>query len=357
MMSLTNAKKLADLWTLPCLASVLLLAIPVSAGTARIYITNSAGDSVDVVDPVTNKIVQVIKGIEVPHGVNFSPDGKRVYVTNESLSVLDVVDRETAKIIKQVPLSGRPNNIAVSKDGRRVFICINENPGALDIVDTLSLEKVKSIPMKAAMHNVYVTPDGKYAVAGSVPGKFAVAVDVATEQVVWQMAFDQGVRPMAFDTNPDGSTRHMFVQLSRLNGFAVVDFATQKEIARIKHPDEPTGFGMAEGRAGTPSHGIGVAPDGKTLWVNSVFANAVFVYSLPDIKLLGHADLPSLEVPGRHAVGAVADWLTFAPDSQSVYIANSGLRSVSVIDAKTLKEVARIRVGEVPKRMNTLVLP
>ena len=335
----------------------LLFALPLSASTARVYVTNSAGNTIDVVDSATNKVVQTIKGIEVPHGVNFSPDGKRVYISNESEGILDVVDRESGEIIKTIPLSGRPNNIAVTKDGRQIYICIASKPGALDVIDTVSLQKAKSIPMKAPMHNVYVTPDGRFAVAGSVPGKFAVVVDIETGQVAWEVAFDKGVRPMAFDANPDGSTRHMFVQLSNVHGFAVVDFATHKEVARIKHPDEPSGFGAIEGRLGTPSHGIGVAPDGKTLWVNSVLANSVFVYSLPDIKLVGHVELPTLDVPGRHAVGSTPDWLTFAPDSKTVYVADTALRMVSAIDVKSLKEVARIKVGEVPKRMNALALP
>jgi len=71
----------------------------------------------------------------------------------------------------------------------------------------------------------------------------------------------------------------------------VVDFAAHKEVARMKFPEQPSGFGVIEGRvaSGSPSHGIGVAPDGKTLWVNSHVANSVFVYALPDLKLLGHA--------------------------------------------------------------------
>ncbi len=97
---------------------------------------------------------------------------------------------------------------------------------------------------------------------------------------------------MTFDTNADGSTRRIFVQLSNLHGFAVVDFAKHQEVARIKLPEGK--YGREEGRLGTPSHGIGVAPDGKTLWVNSVLANAVFEYSLPDLKLLGHAVLPEV---------------------------------------------------------------
>ena len=56
-----------------------LLALPMSAGTARIYVTNSAGDSVDVVDASTNKVVQVIKGIEVLTG-STSHRRKVVYI-------------------------------------------------------------------------------------------------------------------------------------------------------------------------------------------------------------------------------------------------------------------------------------
>jgi len=203
-MSLATARKQYRISSSLSLLLALLVALPLSASTARIYVTNSAGNTIDVVDSATNKVVQVIKGIEVPHGVNFSPDGKRVYISNETEKVLDIVDRETGQIIKAVPLSGHPNNIAVTKDGGRIFICIAEKPGGLDIVDTASMQKAKTIPMKAPMHNVYVTPDGRFAVAGSVPGKFAVVVDIETEQVAWEIAFDQGVRPMAFDATRTG---------------------------------------------------------------------------------------------------------------------------------------------------------
>ena len=60
---------------------------------------------------------------------------------------------------------------------------------------------------------------------------------------------------------------------------AVVDFAARKEVARIKLPASATEFETDAGRATSPSHGIGVAPDGKTLWVTSIPNNAVFVYS------------------------------------------------------------------------------
>jgi YVTN family beta-propeller protein len=338
------------------IAIAVLFALCTAASTARIYITNSASDTVDVIDSATNKVVQVISGIEVPHGVNFSPDGKRVYISNESERVLDVVDQRTGKILTKVPLSGHPNNIAVTKDGRQVVICIAEAPGALDVVDTATLKLVKSIPVRGALHNVYITADQKYAVAGSVAEKRMSVIDLKTQEVTWTLDFDGGVRPMALETAPGGSTSRIFVQLSDLHGFAVVDFAKRKEVARIKLPDGGK-YGREEGRMGTPSHGIAIAPDGRTLWVNSVLLNTVNKYSLPDLKFLGSAPLPNINPAGRVPAGAVPEWITFTPDGRTAYVSNSAAKSVSAIDAETMKQVALIPVGEVPKRINTLVLP
>ena len=324
--------------------------------SALIYVTNSAGDTVDVIDSAINKVVQVIHGIELPHGIAFSPDGARVYISNESDNVLDVVDRVSGEILNKVPLSGRPNNLAITKDGGRVLVGVRSEPGVVDVIETTSLKRVKSIPVDGGVHNVFLTPDGKYAVSGSLESKAATVIDLRSEQAVWEVKFDHAVRPMAFETNPDGSTRRIFVQLSRLNGFAVVDFAKRTEVARIKFPDKSPGFGIAEGREGTPSHGIGVSPDGKSLWVNSTFANAVFEYSLPELKLIGSVELTEVHPLGRAPSGAVPEWITFTPDSKLVYVSNSGARSVAAIDTSTLKIVALIPVGEVPKRMNTLVL-
>jgi len=327
-----------------------------SPSNARVYVTNSAGNTIDVIDPASNRIVQTIHGIELPHGVAFSPDGARVYFSNESESVLDVVDQKSGEILKKIPLSARPNNIAITKDGGRVLAGIREGPGIIDVIDTALLSRVKSIPVDGSVHNVYVTPDGKYAVSGSIENKAATVVDLGSEQVVWEVKFDSPVRPMAFEANPDGSTNRIFVQLSGLNGFAVVDFSKRAEVARIKLPDQPGGFGVVEGRTGTPSHGIGVAPDGKSLWVNSTLANATFKYSLPDLKLMGYTALPEVHTLGHAPTSSVPEWITFTPDSKVAYVSNSGARSVSAIDAAALKLLAVIPVGEVPKRINTLVL-
>ncbi len=337
---------------------LLLLLAPFAAWgeTVHVYVTNSAGDNVHVIDTATNKVVQVIKGVESAHGVTFSPDGARVYISNEHDSTLDVLDRKSGSVIKQIPLSSRPNNIAITKDGKRIVVAIARDPAALDIIDTVALTRSKSIPMNGRLHNTYITPDGKYAVSGSVRSEFLNVVDLATEQVAWEIKMKGGVRPMTFEVNPDGSTRRIFAQHSDLNGFSVVDFAQRMEVARVTLPNEPNGY-APEHRMASPSHGIGVAPNGKTLWVTSIPANAVFVYALPDIELLGHVALPAKTIAGRDKpVPAVPNWVTFTPDSKQIYISNAAAKSVTAIDMEARKVTAVIPVGEVPKRIGTLVM-
>src|SRR6266513_819103 len=102
--------------------AVLLIDIPLTGAGSKVRIvqTNSAGDSVHLIDPATNKVVGEIKDIEVNHGAAAAPDGSRLYVTNEAESTLDVVDVKTLKVTKHIPLTNHPNNVSVSKDGKRV---------------------------------------------------------------------------------------------------------------------------------------------------------------------------------------------------------------------------------------------
>lgn len=312
---------------------------------ARIVQTNSAGDNVHIIDPATNKVVGVITGIEVGHGAAAAPDGSRLYVSNEADSTLDVVDAHTLRVMSQVKLTGHPNNISISRDGRRVYVAIREGSGVVDVVDTPSLTLAKSIPIQGAVHNTYVTPDGRHVIAGSIAGKTLSVIDQATEEIAWVMEFELGVRPMAFEQNRDGSTKRMFVQLTEFNGFAVIDFVTHRELQRIELPKLPPDKEPVH-EGGNASHGMAVSSDNTRLIVDSRLNSAVYVYSLPDLKLLGGID-----------VGIAPDWVTLTPDGKTAYVANAGSNDVSVVDMVALREVTRIPVGQVPKRNITAMLP
>jgi YVTN family beta-propeller protein len=224
-------------------------------------------------------------------------------------------------------------------------VAIVGGAGAVDVIDATSLARAKTIRTEGGIHNVYVTPDGKFAVAGSIPGRKVFVIDQKTEEIVWSVPVEQGVRPMTFDTNPDGSTKRIFVQLSGFNGFITIDFATHQVKDKITLPDVGKEK-VTDWLQGAPAHGLAVTPDGKTLCVLSKMNSRIYTYSLPDLKPTGETKV------GHHP-----DWVTLTPDGKYAYVANAGSNSVSVIDLAGHKELTQIPVGQVPKRNITMVLP
>ena len=357
-------------WGLTALAGIVLCTASFSLAAAqeskvRIIQTNSAGDNIHIIDVATNKVVGEIKGIEAPHGVVVAPNGSRIYVSEQADRTLTVIDGKTLQVTKRIPLSGNPNLVDITADGRWLYVAIaltwddysefpqiKANPsGGVDVIDAVSLEKVKTIALRGGIHDLNVTPDGKYVIAGSSrgarpPANLMNVIDTRTNEVAWRLVLSPAPSPMAISKNPDGSTKWIFAQNGTLNGFSVLDFAAQAKINEIKLPDVPA---EKQNRHGGPSvsHGIMLTADQKTLLVNSRLNSTLYAYSVPDLKLLGGAALG----------GKGAGWLVITPDDKTAYVANEHTNNVSVVDIKSMKEIALIPAGFAPARNAAWIVP
>src|ERR1017187_1437956 len=260
--------------SLAAVAGIVLCTVsfPSLAAHLRVTQTNFAGDTIHIIDPATNKVVGKIEGMEATHGITVAPDGSRIYISEEADNTVTVIDGKTLKVTKKIPLSGNPNLIDITPDGKSIYAAIalsyndlSEFPkikanatGGVDVIDTVSLTKVKTIPMKGGVHDLNVTPDGKFVIVGNARGGRAnvmTVVDTKTNEIAWTMPMDPAPSPMAVSKNPDGSTKSIFAQNGRDNGFQVVDFATRKVTNTVKLPDitsqEQNPFGPP-----AASHGI-----------------------------------------------------------------------------------------------------
>src|SRR2546427_12799380 len=85
-----------------------------SASTVRIVQTNSAGDNISLIDPVTNKVVAEITGIEVNHGAADAPHGSRFFFINEADHTPDVVCGKMLEVIKKATLRVVRKNVSIS---------------------------------------------------------------------------------------------------------------------------------------------------------------------------------------------------------------------------------------------------
>jgi YVTN family beta-propeller protein len=123
-----------------------------------------------------------------------------------------------------------------------------------------------------------------------------------------------------------------------------VDLASRAVVDKVLLPAGPPGAQPLIPR--TFSHGIGIAPDGKSLWVTSLLDDSVSVFSLPDLKRLSTT-----------RVGKAPDWMTFSADGSRCYVSNAGSDAVSVLDVASRKELTRVPVGAMPKRIISIVRP
>ena len=135
------------------------------------------------------------------------------------------------------------------------------------------------------------------------------------------------------------------MQLSDYHGIAVVDFKQRKEVTRFETPAIPGETKHTEGLQAAPMHGFGITPDGKLLLATSKVYSTMYAYSLPDLKPKGTVNV------GQHP-----EWVTLTPDGKVAYVAAAGDNSVTAVDTATLKVIARIPVGQVPKRNGTALL-
>jgi YVTN family beta-propeller protein len=315
------------------------LAIPLMATSLRVYVANTDGASISIIDPLTNRAIGEFAVSKNPHAVILSPDKTRFYVPSESEDVLDVIDRSSLNRIAKVPLGRRPNNLAITRDGRYVYVCIRQESW-VEVVDTQRFAVVKRIPVGRNPHNVYLLPDGRHMLATSMGDNKLTLIDTATQEPDGAIPLPGVPRPLAMDAG----AHCLFIQLSNLHGFLVFDLAARKLMKTILLPEPAPGAKPLIPE--TFSHGIATTPDHETLWVNSLLLNSVAVFSLPDLMLL--ATIP---------VGRGPDWMTFLPDGSKCYVSNAGSNSVSVIDVAARKELTQIPVGKIPKRIIAAELP
>src|SRR5271163_716854 len=95
----------------------LALALPVvlQAQDYRLYVDNSNGESVSVIDLNSQRVVDNLKiGATLIHGLALVPDGKLLFVTVESDHTLRLVDTTTGETKATIKLTGRPNECAVT---------------------------------------------------------------------------------------------------------------------------------------------------------------------------------------------------------------------------------------------------
>lgn len=312
-----------------------------AATRSMLYVANSQGDDITIIDLATQKVVKTLKVGPIVHGVCAQADGRRAFATIESEHSLKVIDTRTNEVTDTIPLGGQPNECAATNDGRYVVVPLLAPVNMSVVVDVAQKKIVKSFKT-VHPHNCF-TPEGgsNSIVYCEERDAFRIhRIDLDKMEVTNEVRVAGDPRP--FVVTRDEKT--LYTALSGLHGVAVIDIPNQT-MTQLALPSMPWMACKVE-PPNTPVHGIGLTPDSKKLWITSVSDAGVYVYDIANKKL-----------SKKITVGACPNWIGFSADGKYAGVSNADSDDTSILDVKAEKEIARVKVGAAPKRVLVIEVP
>ncbi len=252
-------------------------------------------------------------------GVCASAATGRLYFT--TLTKLDCFDLAAETEVWSKTLPGGCDRMAITPDGKKLYVPSLEGPH-WNVVDGASGEILLKIELKSGSHNTLCSLDGTRAYCAGLHSPLLAVVDTASDKVIGAVGpFHAEVRP--FTVN--GAKTRCFVNVNGLLGFEIGDLTTGKFLERIEVSDVKPGKPM---RHGCPSHGIGLTPDEREIWLCDSVGKRVHVFDMTSKPPREVASVGLRDEPG---------WVTFSIDGRFAY-PSSG----EVIDVASRRVVTRL---------------
>ena len=230
--------------------------------------------------------------------VALSRNHDRAFVTEESGASVHVFNALTGASVQRITVPPTPNGIAMSPDGQRAYVAHGDGATSISVIDAVASTFTDSIPVGQAVTRIVLSPDGERIYCNNARGGALVIANPHTKAIVQTLHLgqegDANVTILDVAMSPDGSrlsasfNRILFAFDTQGNeilafwgGVAVFDTATWTKTAEI-----PVGELVAN---------MGLAPDGKTLYVAGT-ANLsdqtaeglqVFIVDLDEAHVLG----------------------------------------------------------------------
>lgn len=245
-----------------------------------VVVVNQQSDSASIVDLASHKTVHVPVG-SGPHEAAVSPSGKRAVVTNyfkpgsgpgSSLSLLDL---DAKKELKRIPLDRQAMPHGVQWVDDKQVVCTDERNQRLLLVDVDAGKVTRE----------YVTGQG---------GSHMLSLHLKTNRLV--------------SSNMGGGSVTVF------------DFKTGEKLEMIT--------------TGKECEGVGISPDGKTIWAGNRAEDTISVIDMATRKVVKKID--SKGFPYR---------VQFTPNGKWALIPHAVSGELVVCDVETMTVVRRIKVG------------
>lgn len=257
-----------------------------------------------------------------------SKDGKKLYVVDQINFCVNIIDLVQQKIVERIDVGRYPFGITLSPDEKKLYVA---NVGMYEYkvignIDPQNLNK-SGIDYPATAYNTKESIEGTIRQGKQVPGlgdpnderAFSVwAIDLngkpkVTAKIKTGFLIGEKIDgiPAVGGSSPNSivaSDKHVFVSNGNNDCISVIDIRSDKILDNIKLSiDDRT----SQYRGIIP-FGLALAPDNRRLYVAESGINAIGVIDITKMKLLGH--IPTGWFPSK---------LKITPDGKKLIVANA----------------------------------
>jgi len=260
-----------------------------------LYVTNNRANSLTPINPRTGRPAGPNIGVDDPYNMYFTPDGRYAIVVAEARQNLDFRDPHTFALRHRLHVTcAGVDHIDFAATGA-YLIATCEFAGRLVRVDlhTLSVAGYLNLP-GAAPQDIKLDPAGRIFYVADKNHAGVWLIDAAVFKVTGLIA----TGPDAHGLYPSRDARYLYVT-NRGNGtITLISFATRKIATTWRIPG-----------GGSPDMG-NLSPDGKVFWVSGRYDNVVYGISTANGHLLARIPvgpqphgLCVWPQPGRYSLG------------------------------------------------------
>uniref|UniRef100_A0A7C4LJ56 YncE family protein n=1 Tax=Schlesneria paludicola TaxID=360056 RepID=A0A7C4LJ56_9PLAN len=242
-------------------------------------------------------------------------------ITISTIHALQSIDLVTEQVVWEKRYDGGCDRMAISPDGRLLYVPSFEK-NHWHAIDGLTGDVLARIEPQPGAHNTVFGLDGTKVYLAGLRSSVLKIVDPQTHHFVGECGpFSQSIRPFTIN----GRQTLCFVNVNELLGFEIGDLTTGKKLQRV----EVEGFARGPvKRHGCPSHGIGLTPDEKEVWVCDAHNQRLHIFDVTSLPPRQVASLAVREEPG---------WITFSLDGRYAYPSTG-----DVFDVATRQLVAQL---------------
>jgi len=252
-------------------------------------------------------------------GIAASVPLNSVYVS--SLQTLQRIDLSTGRVVWEKTFEKGCDRMSISPDGLTMYLPALEQD-IWQVVDCKTGDMIKEISGFKRSHNTLYGPSGNFVYLDDIGSNWLSVADTKTNTIVKKIGpFENNVRPFTINA----AETLAYVTVDSLLGFETGDLKTGSKLTHVVVE------GWEKGpvrRHGNPSHGIGLTPDEKELWLCDGHNMRLHVFNAtaPYQQL---TTIPLQDMPG---------WITFTLDGKYAY-PSSG----EVIEVKSRKILTTLK--------------